>query len=107
MPQAKVLTELELKRALGIIAGRRHAGRDRLALLLTHWAGIVAWHARLDHLLIKSQMPEMLHAPHPDGNGARMRIDGGSGLHQGAMDASLGKISRKRQPDAVIFQLIL
>ena len=40
MPQAKVLSEQELKRALGIIAGRRHAGRDRLALLLTHWAGM-------------------------------------------------------------------
>ena len=40
MPQAKVLSEQELKRALGMIAERRHAGRDRLALLLTHWAGM-------------------------------------------------------------------
>ena len=40
MAQAKVLTEKELKRALALIAMRRHADRDRLALLLTHWAGM-------------------------------------------------------------------
>ena len=40
MAQAKVLSEAELKRALAVVAGRRHADRDRLALLLTHWAGM-------------------------------------------------------------------
>ena len=40
MAQAKVLSEAELKRVLAIVAGRRHADRDRLALLLTHWAGM-------------------------------------------------------------------
>ena len=40
MAQAKILTEAELKRALAVIAQRRHAQRDRLALLLTHWAGM-------------------------------------------------------------------
>ena len=40
MAQAKVITEQELKRAVAIIAGRRHADRDRLALLLSHWAGM-------------------------------------------------------------------
>ena len=40
MSQAKVLTERELKRALAVITSRRHADRDRLALLLTHWAGM-------------------------------------------------------------------
>jgi len=40
MAQAKVITEQELKRALGMVAGRKHAARDRLALLLTHWAGM-------------------------------------------------------------------
>ena len=40
MAQAKVLTELEFKRALSVIADRRHANRDRMALLLTHWAGM-------------------------------------------------------------------
>lgn len=40
MPQAKVLTEKELKRALSVVAGHKHADRDRLALLLTHWAGM-------------------------------------------------------------------
>ena len=40
MAQAKVITEQELKRALGIVAGRKHAARDKLALLLTHWAGM-------------------------------------------------------------------
>ena len=40
MAQAKVITEQELKRALGMVSGRMHAARDRLALLLTHWAGM-------------------------------------------------------------------
>ena len=40
MAQAKVVTEQELKRALGVISGHRHAQRDRMALLLTHWAGM-------------------------------------------------------------------
>lgn len=40
MPQAKVITEQEFKRALAIVAARRHAARDKLALLLTHWAGM-------------------------------------------------------------------
>lgn len=40
MPQAKVLTEKELKRALAVAAGHRYPDRDRLALLLTHWAGM-------------------------------------------------------------------
>ena len=40
MAQAKILTDAELKRALAVIAQRRHAQRDRLALLLTHWAGM-------------------------------------------------------------------
>ena len=39
MAQAKIVTEQELKRALSILRDRRHADRDRLALLLTHWAG--------------------------------------------------------------------
>jgi integrase/recombinase XerD len=40
MAQAKVLTEKEFKRALTVVATRRHSERDRLALLLTHWAGM-------------------------------------------------------------------
>ena len=36
MAQAKVLTEAELKRALAVVAGRRHAEWDRVALLLPH-----------------------------------------------------------------------
>lgn len=40
MAQAKVVTEQELKRALAVVAARRHAQRDRIALLLTHWAGM-------------------------------------------------------------------
>ena len=40
MAQAKILNEAEFKRALAIVAGRRYAARDRLALLLTHWAGM-------------------------------------------------------------------
>ena len=40
MPQAKIVSEQELKRAMAVIAGRRFAERDRLALLMTHWAGI-------------------------------------------------------------------
>ncbi len=40
MTQAKILSEKELKRALGILMGQRHEKRNRLALLLTHWAGM-------------------------------------------------------------------
>ena len=40
MAQAKVLSEEEFKRALTVVAKRRHHARDRLALLLTHWAGL-------------------------------------------------------------------
>ena len=40
MEQAKVLSEQELKWAFGMVTGRKHAVRDRLALLLTHWAGM-------------------------------------------------------------------
>ena len=40
MAQAKIVTEQEFKRALLILRDRRHADRDRLALLLTHWAGM-------------------------------------------------------------------
>jgi integrase len=40
MAQAKVLSEQEFKRALAVVAKRRHHTRDRLALLLTHWAGM-------------------------------------------------------------------
>jgi integrase/recombinase XerD len=40
MGQAKVLNEVEFKRALAVVTGRRYAARDRLALLLTHWAGM-------------------------------------------------------------------
>jgi len=40
MAQAKIITEAEFKRALAVVATRRHAARDRLALLLTHWAGM-------------------------------------------------------------------
>ena len=40
MPQAKIVSEQELKRALAVVAARRFAERDRLALLMTHWAGM-------------------------------------------------------------------
>jgi integrase/recombinase XerD len=40
MGQAKVLTEAEFKNAMAVAAQRRHGDRDRLALLLTHLAGL-------------------------------------------------------------------
>jgi len=40
MPQAKVLTSKELRRVLDNIATRPHAARNRLVLLLTHWAAM-------------------------------------------------------------------
>jgi integrase/recombinase XerD len=42
MKQAKTLTERELKLVLAHCATRRHAARDRLAVLLGHWAGLRA-----------------------------------------------------------------
>ena len=40
MAQATSVTEQELKRAPSILKDRRHGDRDRLAMLLTHWAGM-------------------------------------------------------------------
>ncbi len=42
MKQAKTLTERELKLVLAHCATRHHATRDRLAVLLGHWAGLRA-----------------------------------------------------------------
>ncbi len=42
MKQAKTLTVRELKLVLAHCATRRHAARDRLAVLLGHWAGLRA-----------------------------------------------------------------
>ena len=42
MKQAKTLTERELKLVLANCATRHHAARDRLAVLLGHWAGLRA-----------------------------------------------------------------
>lgn len=40
MKQAKVLTEAELKRVLAVVAASRHAARNRIALMLSHYAGL-------------------------------------------------------------------
>ena len=42
MKQAKTLTERELKAVLAHCKTRKHAERDRLAMLLGHWAGLRA-----------------------------------------------------------------
>ncbi|WP_439624022.1 tyrosine-type recombinase/integrase [Shinella sp.] len=40
MKQARVLTEIEFKRLLAVVALTKHAGRNRLALMLSHLAGL-------------------------------------------------------------------
>jgi integrase/recombinase XerD len=40
LKQAKVLTDAELKRVLAVIAHGKHAQRNRLAVLLSHYAGL-------------------------------------------------------------------
>ena len=40
MPQAKTLTDLELKRLLKYITAKNHAERNRLMLLMGYWAGM-------------------------------------------------------------------
>lgn len=40
MKQARVLTEAEFKRLLAVVAQSKHAGRNRLALMLSHLAGL-------------------------------------------------------------------
>lgn len=40
MKQAKVLTETELKRVMAVIAQMKHAPRNRLAVMLSHLAGL-------------------------------------------------------------------
>lgn len=40
LKQAKVLSDSELKRVLAVISQRPHAARNRMALLLSHYAGL-------------------------------------------------------------------
>lgn len=40
MKQARVLTDQEFKRLLAVVAQGKHAGRNRLALMLSHLAGL-------------------------------------------------------------------
>lgn len=40
MKQARVLTDPEYKRLLAVVAQRKHAERDRMALMLSHLAGL-------------------------------------------------------------------
>lgn len=40
MKQARVLTDAEFKRLLAVVAQMKHAGRNRLALMLSHLAGL-------------------------------------------------------------------
>ena len=40
MKQAKVLTDAEMKRLLAVIANDRHSERNRLAVMLSHFAGL-------------------------------------------------------------------
>ncbi|MFV0799665.1 site-specific integrase [Brucella anthropi] len=40
MKQARVLTDTEFKRLLAVVAQSRHSGRNRLALMLSHLAGL-------------------------------------------------------------------
>jgi integrase/recombinase XerD len=40
MKQAKVLTDAEMKRLLAVVAKDRHAKRNRLAIMLSHLAGL-------------------------------------------------------------------
>lgn len=40
MPQAKTLTEKELKKVLNYIALNKHAKRNRAIILMTHWSGM-------------------------------------------------------------------
>lgn len=40
MPQAKTLTTKELRKVIDSVANHPHAARNRLMLLMTHWAGM-------------------------------------------------------------------
>lgn len=40
MKQAKVLTKAEMKRLLTVLADDRHCGRNRLPIMLSHFAGL-------------------------------------------------------------------
>ena len=40
MKQARVLTDAEFKRLLAVVAQMKHAGRNRLAIMLSHQAGL-------------------------------------------------------------------
>lgn len=40
MKQAKVLTDKEFKRVLAVVAAERHGSRNRIALMMSHYAGL-------------------------------------------------------------------
>ena len=44
MKQVKVLDEREFKRVLAVVADGKHALRNRLALMLSHYAGMRVGH---------------------------------------------------------------
>jgi hypothetical protein len=66
---------------------------------INHIEPLFPGHARVDHLLVKAKAAEMLHGAHPDGDGAGVRIDGGSRFDNQAIDATPGEVARKRKPD--------
>lgn len=40
MKQARVLTDAEFKRLMAVVAQRKHAARDKMAIMLSHFAGL-------------------------------------------------------------------
>lgn len=40
MKQARVLTDAEFKRLMAVVSQRKHAARDKLAIMLSHFAGL-------------------------------------------------------------------
>nr|WP_186363371.1 hypothetical protein [Rhizobium sp. ACO-34A] len=40
MKQARVLTDAEFKRLMAVVAQGKYAGRNRLAIFLSHFAGL-------------------------------------------------------------------
>lgn len=56
MKQAKVLTDIEFKRVLAVVMAGQHAARNRIALMMSHYAGLRV--GEISHLKIGDVMLE-------------------------------------------------
>jgi integrase/recombinase XerD len=103
MRQAKVLTELELKRVLAVIAQGRHAGRNRLAILLSHQLGLRVREIaslRLSHVLDQNgAVRDEVRLAANQTKGREARVVFVNGKLKREIERYVGTIERDRRPE--------